>query len=202
MAKFYERYWKDKEVLEDFEYKWPKIIHFIPLQKNLNLLDFGCGKGTILQKILQINPDIKVTGVDISRNAIHHTKKLIPKQSFIVIREGEKLPFKNGSFDFITALDVLEHIYDTELIFSELTRVLKPAGKILLTVPYYGLIKNLIIALFAFDFVYTPRTPHIRFYTKKSLLKEIEGARLSVKKFGYYGRFFPLSRGMFCLAEK
>lgn len=202
MSKFYEKYWKDKEVLEDFHYKWPRIKQFIPKEKNISLLDFGCGKGNILKEILKINPNLKVTGVDVSKQAIEHIKKRIPKNKFLTISEGEKLPFPINSFDFLTALDVLEHVYDTELIFSELARTLKPGGKILITVPYYGLIKNLIIALFAFEFVYNPRSPHIRFYTKRTLLHEIKSAGLTPIKFGYFGRFYPLSKGMFCLCEK
>ncbi|MCL5113968.1 MAG: class I SAM-dependent methyltransferase [Patescibacteria group bacterium] len=202
MSTFYEKYWKDKEILEDFHYKWLKIKQFIPKERGISLLDFGCGKGSVLEEILKLNPTLKTTGVDVSKQAIKYIKNRIPKQRFLAISEGKKLPFKTDSFDFITALDVLEHVYDTELVFSELARILKPGGKILITVPYYGLIKNLIITLFSFNFVYTPRTPHIRFYTKRSLLQEIKSAGLNPEKFGYYGRFYPIPRGMFCLAHK
>jgi len=112
------------------------------------------------------------------------------------------MPFKSNTFDFIIVLDVMEHVYDTELVFAELSRVLKPRGRMLITVPFYGLIKNIIISLIAFDFVYNPRSPHIRFYSKKNLLKEIHLANLTSLKFGYFGRFFPISKGMYCLCRK
>lgn len=202
MNKFYEDYWRKKEVLEDFSYKWPVIKRLIPQEIKIKILDFGCGKGKIIDEIIRINNKADITGVDVSNTALNFARKKYKKFKFIKIDDGERLPFNKNSFDFITSLDVLEHVYDTELIFSELARILKSGGKILITVPYYGLIKNLIIALFAFDFVYTPRTPHIRFYTKKSLLKEIKSAGLTPEKFGYYGRFYPISKGMFCLAHK
>lgn len=201
MSKFYEDYWKNKEILEDFSYKWSAIKKFIPEEKGIKILDFGCGKGRILKEIIKINPGARITGIDVSKTALSYARKGFKTCTFIKIEEGKKLPFKTSTFDFIVALDVLEHIYDTRLAFSELTRVLKPKGKILITVPYYGLIKNIIIAFFAFEFVYTPRTPHIRFYTKRSLIKEMESVGLVKEQFGYYGRFFPISNGMFCLSS-
>lgn len=202
MEKFYERYWQHEEELEDFSYKWPAIESFIPKGERIKLLDFGCGKGKILKEVLKINPHLRITGVDISQKAIAFIKKQLPDHAFYKIEEGQKLPFASGSFNYILALDILEHIYDTEFIFSELARVLAPGSRMLITVPYYGLIKNLIITLVAFDVVYDPRSQHIRFYTKKSLLREVKGARLLPLQVGYFGRFYPVSKGMFCLCEK
>lgn len=202
MSKFYEDYWQNKEVLEDFSYKWPAIKRFIPQEIKINILDFGCGKGRILQEIIKINPNASITGVDVSKTAIKYTKGKFKKCKFIKINDGEKLPFRNNCFDFIIALDVLEHVYDTQNAFKELSRVLKPQGKILISVPYNGLIKNMIITLFFFEFIFDPRSPHIRFYTKRTLLHEIKSAGLTPIKFGYFGRFYPLSKGMFCLCEK
>ena len=189
MKPFYGRYWEHEEELEDFSYKWPAIKKFIPQEKNIKLLDFGCGKGRIFGEMIKINPFMGAVGVDISEVAIKHMKKKFPKYTFLRISEGERLPFASNSFDFITILDVVEHIYDTEITFKELSRILKYGGKILITVPYYGLIKNLIIAFIGFDTVYDPRSAHIRSYTKKSLLREIKSVNLSPVKFGYFGRF-------------
>ncbi len=199
---YYERYWKSQEVLSDFTYKWPKIKHLIPTDKKTKLLDFGCGKGTILGEILKVNPSIQATGVDVSQKALDFAKKKYPKTTFVKINDGGRLPFPDNSFDFITALDVLEHVYDTEATFTELARVLKPNGKILISVPYNGLIKNLFITLFFFDYIFDPATPHIRFYTKKSMSKYLMKSNLVPKYWNYHGRFYPLSSGMHVLAQK
>ena len=47
-----------------------------------------------------------------------------------------KLPYRDGSFDFISALDVLEHIEDDELAISEISRILKRKGICIITVPH------------------------------------------------------------------
>ena len=114
MKKYYERYWDEKESMGDFKIKWKAVSENIPQGKNIQFLDFGCGKGLLLSEILKENPHLKATGVDISKNAILNAKKRLPSAKFKVIREGERLPFKENAFDYILAADVLEHIYDTD----------------------------------------------------------------------------------------
>ncbi len=54
-------------------------------------------------------------------------------------RAGEitALPFDDGSFDLVTAFDVIEHVEDDQLVFAELTRVLKPDGCLIISVPLH-----------------------------------------------------------------
>jgi SAM-dependent methyltransferase len=49
---------------------------------------------------------------------------------------NEALPFSEGQFDSILLTDVLAHVYRQRFLFSELIRILKPGGKLLLTTPY------------------------------------------------------------------
>ena len=202
MKSFYERYWENTDALNDYTYKLKLIKKLVPEEDNLEVLDFGCGKGAFIKDILSINPTLKITGADISQTAITAARKKLPKQKFYILTEGGKLPFKDKSFDFILALDVFLHIYDTELIFKEITRVLKHGGRLLITVPYYGLLKNIVIALIGFDEVYNPRNGEIRFYTKNTLLNEIKAIGLTPIKFGYFSRFYPFSKAMYCVSKK
>lgn len=202
MKSFYERYWEKKETPKDYSYKADLIKKLVPLEKNLRVLDFGCGKGIIIRDMLVINPSLKITGIDVSKTAIAAAKKRMPEHKFYTIQEGQKLPFKNNSFDFITAFDVLLCVYDTELIFKELSRVLKPKGMLVITEPYYSLLKNIIIAFVGYEQVFNPRGPAIRFYTKKSLMREIRAVGLSPLTFGYFGRFYPFPRGMYVICKK
>lgn len=202
MRKFYERYWDGKESLGDMRIKWPVLKKYIPQEKNVSLLDFGCGKGFLLSKISSLNPSLKLVGVDVSKIAIAAIKKSFPKGDFRQIDEDGKIPFKDNAFDFIVAADVLEHIYDTTNALSELTRVLKPNGKIFISVPYHGMVKNLIITFVGFDFYFDPKQAHIRFYTKNNLFKSVREAGLKVLNHGYYGRFYPISHGQYVVCEK
>ena len=50
--------------------------------------------------------------------------------------DGAHFPLQDKSFDSVLCTQVLEHVFDPELFISELSRVIKPGGKILLTVPF------------------------------------------------------------------
>lgn len=199
---YYERYWKRKEVLEDFSYKWPVLKPLIPKKDKIKILDFGCGKGKILSEMKMVNSKAEFYAVDVSKKALDFIKRKDLTTVLKKIDDGGKIPFKDNLFDFIIASDVLEHVYDTENAFAELSRTLKKNGKILISVPYNGLLKRVIIALFFFDQIYEPSTPHIRSYTKNNILKYLNKNGIKMIKVGYYGRFYPFSSGMFVLGKK
>lgn len=200
---YYEKYWSSiKDHLKDLNLRTDAIRPFFPRNLTGNILDFGCGSGEILSEITNSNPKAKILGIDISKIATRQAKKRVPSGTFKTIIESKKVPIKSESIEFILANDVIEHVYDTEWLFNEFSRLLKKDGLILISTPYCGLIKNLVIALTNFELVYDPLGPHIRFYTKKSLNKCLDLIGFRTIRFGTFGRFFPLSKGMFVLARK
>lgn len=204
MSIFYNEFYKKRrgKHLDDFSFKWPVLRKVLPLKDGQEVLDFGCGTGKITREIEKDFPKCKFSGVDVSNIAINIAKKRFPNHKFFTIEDGYRLPFKNDTFDFIIALDVVEHVYNTEKTFSELTRVLKHRGKILISTPYYGFIKNLLIITFGFDQVFNPMGQHIRFFSNKSLFSIVKSHGLKIISHGYYGRFYPISRGIYIVAEK
>lgn len=203
MSSFYNRFWKDNtNELEDFHYKWPVISRLIPRDKNIKILDHGCGTGKTFGEVVKINPHAKYCGVDISDYAIKIISKKFPKYKFYQVDEGKKIPVKDGSIDLITSFDVIEHIYNTDWILKDYSRLLKHGGKLFLTTPYYGLIKNIIITLVGFETVFDPYGPHIRFFTYKSLKRGLDKYGLEIEKMGFYGRIYPFSNGRYVIARK
>lgn len=198
---YYDKYWEDQEELSDLPYKWPVLKGLFP-DKALRLLDFGCGKGVITEKIHLLRPSYTICGVDISSKALIVAKRRIKTGEFRLIDESQHIPYPNNTFDIILASDVLEHIYDTKTAFRELARVLKPGGTLIITVPYNGKLKMLIAVLIGFEFYFDPSSPHIRHFSPKTLTQCVKNTGLHVERIGYYGRFYPLSRGMFLLAHK
>lgn len=95
MKHFYDRLWEKTKILGDYHYKVAFIKKSVPREKNLRLLDFGCGNGLITQDFLEINPTLQITGVDVSKVAIAMAKKRMPEQKFYIIAEDKELPIKN-----------------------------------------------------------------------------------------------------------
>ena len=195
--KFYENYWDGQNsYLSDFELKWPKLKKFIPLDSDIVIIDFGCGNGKILEEIRKINSKAKLIGLDVSETALQRAKKDLPSIEFYKINDGEKFPLNNGCVDFIFSSEVIEHIYDVENALKEVARILRPGGKILLTTPYHGFIKNLLITLFAFNKHFNPVGAHIRFFTKKTLFDLLNRNNFNILNYGYYGRFWPINHSI------
>lgn len=202
-GKFYENYWlQKKERLSDFDIKWPKLKKLIPLDDNLIILDFGCGHGLILKEMTLINPSANYIGVDVSETGLVQAKNNLPSGIFYKITDGGKIPLDDKSVDFIFSSEVFEHIYDINNAFSELKRILKPKGKILLTVPYHGFIKNILITIFNFNKHFNPTGPHIRFFSKKMLFGLLKKFGFDIINYGYYGRFYPISHSIWVLGSK
>jgi SAM-dependent methyltransferase len=199
---FYERYWADASDLSDFDLKWPVLSRFIPRERSVTILDFGCGKGHVLSEIRRINPHATLIGVDVSEEAVTGARERVSTARFSAIEDGGPLPLSDASVDFAFSSEVLEHVYDTENAFREVSRVLRPGGRALITVPYHGLLKNLAIVMFGFDRHFDPAGAHVRFFTKRSLSRMLAAVGLTVRTCGYYGRLWPFSHSVYVIAEK
>jgi SAM-dependent methyltransferase len=94
------------------------------------ILDVGCGTGTMLTHLARYG---KAQGIDVDEEAIGYCRE----RGLADVRLGaaEHLPFDDGSFDLVTALDVVEHLDDDVAALREIWRVLRPGGQILMTVP-------------------------------------------------------------------
>ena len=203
MGMFYEQFWEgDSETLGDFELKWPKLSQYIPKEKGVNIVDFGCGKGEMIGAMKKINPNAHYMGLDVSLTALEYANKKYIGVSFKKIEDGGPLPVSDGFADLVFTSEVVEHIYDTNNAFRELGRITKRGGAILLTTPHHGFIKNLMLVLFGFDTHFSPTGPHVRFFTNKSLFALLEKNGFEIQKFGYYGRFYPVPHSVFVLARK
>jgi SAM-dependent methyltransferase len=92
-------------------------------------LDLGIGDGTFLSA-LRNRTALRVIGADPHPGYLTSVPGDQP-----LVRVGEDLPFADASFDSITMLDVLEHTRDERSTLSEVHRVLRPGGLLVLTVP-------------------------------------------------------------------
>jgi ubiquinone/menaquinone biosynthesis C-methylase UbiE len=133
----------------------------------VRVLDLGCGDGRVAAELARTGAH--VTGVDLSRAAIERARATHPELEFVVSSADEGLPFADAAFDAVVCLHVLEHVSDTQRFISEARRVLAPAGRLSVAVPFHGVFKNLLVALRSFEHDHDPLEPVLRFYTKRSL---------------------------------
>jgi SAM-dependent methyltransferase len=104
----------------------------LALPAHARVLDAGCGSGRTLEQLRDLG---EVSGIELSPDAAGVARS---RGEFDVrIGRLEELPWEGATFDLITCLDVIEHTPDDRLTLSELRRVCKPAGRLLVTVPAY-----------------------------------------------------------------
>lgn len=94
------------------------------------ILEVGCGPGALLDAIKRHSPDCNVVGIDISmqRMAYDQTRDSI----HFVQANSPELPFPDDTFDSIYTRFLLEYLVDRDQAVSEIHRVCKPGGKIML----------------------------------------------------------------------
>jgi methionine biosynthesis protein MetW len=96
------------------------------------LLDVGCGVGTISLELQRRG--FRVSGIDFSSVGV---KKARAKgiEALLCDVDASGIPFEDHSFDVIWAGDVLEHLFDPISMLEEVSRILKPGGKALISTP-------------------------------------------------------------------
>jgi ubiquinone/menaquinone biosynthesis C-methylase UbiE len=93
----------------------------------LEVLDAGCGSGTLLYNLTRWYPDARVTGLDASSDTVERLGKVVPLAR-VVVGNVLNMPISSGAIDFVTATQVIEHVPE-EPFLTELRRILKPGGK-------------------------------------------------------------------------
>jgi SAM-dependent methyltransferase len=91
------------------------------------LLDFGCGRKPY-ENLFTVSEYI---GLDMEQTGHDHRNSKVD-----VYYDGKHIPFPDESFDALFCSEVLEHVFDPELVLPEIRRVLKRDATALLTVPF------------------------------------------------------------------
>lgn len=108
------------------------------------ILDIGCGNARDILQIL--SSGAKVVGVDISEGMVSSAKNALAAcdihQVMLQVGDATALPFPDRRFDKILCSEVVEHIPDAQKALTEMWRVLKPGGSVVLSTPnpmsWYG----------------------------------------------------------------
>ena len=133
-------------------------------------LDLGCGTGLNLDHLSDYAQPV---GTDFSEEALHFC--LERGHNLLCKADAAELPFPDKQFDIITALDVIEHLDDDLDALTELRRVLRPGGLLIISVPAYP-------ALWTY---WDDILGHRRRYTTGAMREVVSRSGLRVRKVSY-----------------
>lgn len=105
-----------------------KIDRLLPLTEGMRVLEVGCGRGHLTNRLADRGLDI--VGIDANPNAAELAEGDRVKHMF-----AEDLKFGDSEFDAIVSVHAIEHIPPLDEAFAEMVRVLKPGGEALFIYP-------------------------------------------------------------------
>jgi SAM-dependent methyltransferase len=160
------------------------------------ILDNGCGLGTWLEALGAYSE--RRYGLELE---FERARQARPRSEGVVQAVGEHLPFSAGSFDVLLSNEVIEHVADDRLAVSEMVRVVRPGGRIVIFCPnrWYPVEQHGIYWRGRYKFGniplvnYLPNAlrdrlaPHVRTYTAGRLLALTRGLPVEVI---HHGRIF------------
>jgi 2-polyprenyl-3-methyl-5-hydroxy-6-metoxy-1,4-benzoquinol methylase len=145
----------------------------------LRILDVGCGTGLNARHLAAMGHT--VVGTDVSSVAIDRFKQNGFDGYVCDMEKGAGLPLPDASFDLVFASEVIEHISDTATFLTELHRLVRPGGLLILSTPNSAFWPYRLLGL-------AGRTPsevqhpgHVRFFSRRSLARAIEAAGFAVE---------------------
>jgi 2-polyprenyl-3-methyl-5-hydroxy-6-metoxy-1,4-benzoquinol methylase len=189
------------------EYLYPHVSNFLKdVPPGSLVMDAGCGNGSFIaqfrdRKWQLHGSDLSSTGIDIAR-------KTFPDINFF-LADGQTLyaDFLStvGQVDVVVSTEVIEHIYDPRGFLRNCYDLLKPGGTIVITTPYHGYIKNVLLALSGkMDQHFTVLWDHghIKFWSRETLTKALTETGFTNVEFAGAGRIPYVWKSMVLKATK
>ena len=134
--------WRKRSPFSPYWIDWSLLrrsIEELPPHSRGWLLDLGCSEGpyrTLFEERVERYIGLEYPPAILEKRPDLWDVLYIAKRTIEVFGDGTSLPFADGSFDTVLATEVLEHLPTPDLAVAEAARILKPGGKLLVTVPF------------------------------------------------------------------
>jgi 2-polyprenyl-3-methyl-5-hydroxy-6-metoxy-1,4-benzoquinol methylase len=170
---YFERLWTGLPEVTPEHFELRRDFAIAALQPRSRVIDVGCGAGWFSEALA--GAGFSVVGVEVAQEPVRRARARVADVEFLVVAEGE-LPFAAGSFDGAWLGEVLEHVQDGLGLLSEVARVIGPGGRLAVSTPDHGWRRRLWLGVSrrAFEAHFEPRSDHVRFFTRHSLVVLLE----------------------------
>ncbi|MFI5005228.1 MAG: class I SAM-dependent methyltransferase [Solirubrobacterales bacterium] len=148
------------------------LLDHVPV--GARVLDVGCGEGRFTAALARAGRE--AVGIDVAQEPLRRAGAREEGLDLRLVPAEGAWPLADVSFDAVWAGEVIEHVADTAGWLSEVRRVLRSGGALVLSTPAHGPLTRLAVGLSerAFARRFDPRAEHLRFYTRRSLVGLLE----------------------------
>jgi len=178
-------------------YLLPHVEEWISSLAVTSIADIGAGNGSIA---VRLSSSREVICFEPSEDGFAHIIGNPRLQKAVMLGVYDDCPSEFRSyFDAAYSLEVIEHLQLPAKLFGFASQLLRPGGKLLVTTPYHGYLKNLAISVLnKWDTHANPfwDEGHIRFFSIKTLTAMGEAQGFSVGKISRLGRIPSLAKSM------
>ena len=191
MTEYKDYGYPDSSPSHTFFYLHDALLSMLNKDTNCHILDLGCGNGHLVNYL--IKQGYNAYGTDASTEGIAIAKEEHPDRFFLQDLSTGSLPveLKNIPFDTIISTEVIEHLYDPEGFIKFCKNALQKNGEIIISTPYHGYWKNLLLAILGkWDSHHSPtwHGGHIKFWSKATLSKLLTDKGFTIIHFKGCGR--------------
>jgi len=191
------------------DYVGPAVLRLLResgLGRTGRVLDLGCGNGAFAGRLAALGHD--VVGCDADPGGIAIARAAHPSVRYEVLGvEDDPAPLlaPGGAFDAVVATEVIEHLPRPQSLVRFAAAVLKPGGTLVLSTPYHGWLKNVLIAATGHwddHHMVGNDHGHVKFFSRRTLTEAVESQGLAVTAFAGAGRLPYLWKSMLLAARK
>jgi len=181
LKRYYDEVYYDSDAVHSRQVGDYKVfLDYLHPGKGSWLLDVSCGTGLLLEAA-EIHYDCHLCGMDLSERAIFAARERQRSRN-LQVANSEALPYKDGSFDYITNIGSLEHYLDPGKGLDELIRVCRPGGKLCIVLPNYYYLLNILHAFWKGDHLKGHHQINERLEPFQGWLRFLSRDELSIEK--------------------
>jgi 2-polyprenyl-3-methyl-5-hydroxy-6-metoxy-1,4-benzoquinol methylase len=188
-----------------FEYLAPTILsaleRYCPTERRI--FEIGCGDGAFAAELAR--KGYEVSGIDGSESGIQHANATWPNLNLKKASVDDDLRAAFGTFPIVLSAEVIEHIYLPRTLLRRVWDLLEPNGIAIITTPYHGYFKNLLLSLlnrWDWHFHVNDDYGHIKFFSPTTLMAMAKECGLEPLELIRVGRIPVLAKSMILVARR
>lgn len=153
------------------------VLKFLDIKESDKVIEIGCEAGYLLKHLLIAK---EVMGLDIAKNALEDAKKNTKSDKVkFICADASNIPFANAYFDKVICSQTLEHLDNPDRVVKEVSRIVKPGGIVVISVPNERvliILKKIFVKIGLFNLLFPNLEPrssswHIQNFNKRDICK-------------------------------